>query len=397
MAFPAAVSSAPEKSSAVSRIRGAVKAAAGALSQKWARRYSTGTILYATALVLAIWGVITVASVAHRSGRQLQEATQSVAHIREVLEKLAGVSASLSEVESSARSFAISGKQSHLTPFYTAAKRVPEQLIELKLLLRYNPGALQSVTLLEPVITRHLKVMNDLVELGNRNLFRGFSQRGLTDEGNTLMKQIHDSLAILEKEHRRRLEQEQSWMAATAERVTMLGVAGIALAGALALVCGAGVLRAMHGRARAEEKLDRLLGSMPDALVIVNAEGKIVGSNSHAEKLLGYSMGELQGENMALLVPERFRQAQRQYYAAYFSQRTGRAPVTTMELSGLHKNGREFPIELSTKPLASEKGLVVTSAIRDITERKRVEEQISKLNKELAARALELETANKEL
>jgi light-regulated signal transduction histidine kinase (bacteriophytochrome) len=100
---------------------------------------------------------------------------------------------------------------------------------------------------------------------------------------------------------------------------------------------------------------------------------------------------------MALLVPERFRKNQRQYYAAFFSQRGGRVPETTMELCGLHKDGREFPIEVSTKPLAAEKGLVVTSAIRDITERKHVEQQISKLNKELEHRAMELENANKEL
>jgi PAS domain S-box-containing protein len=186
-------------------------------------------------------------------------------------------------------------------------------------------------------------------------------------------------------------------VAAKAERVTVISLAGSVLAGVLVLACGACALRAMHGRGKAEEKLDRLLGSMPDALVLVNAEGKIVGSNVHTGKLFGYSDRELQGESMALLVPERFRKNQRQYYAAFFSQRGGRVPETTMELCGLHKDGREFPIEVSTKPLAAEKGLVVTSAIRDITERKHVEQQISKLNKELEHRAMELENANKEL
>ena len=153
----------------------------------------------------------------------------------------------------------------------------------------------------------------------------------------------------------------------------------------------------MHSRAKAEQKLDRLLGSMPDALVIVNAEGKIISSNAQTDKLFGYTERELQGESMALLVPERVRQTQRQYYAGFFLQRSGSVPETTVELCGLRKDGREFPIEISTKPLVAEKGLLVTSAIRDITERKQVEKQISELNQELKDRAAELEAANKEL
>ena len=300
-------------------------------------------------------------------------------------------------MESAARSFAISGKQSHLSPFYTSAHAVPPQVDELKILLRGDLTRLRSVIEIEPVIAEHLKVMKDMVELGNRNLFRGSSQRSLTDRGNSLMEQIRAAFGAMEKGERARLDQEQTAVAAQAEGVSMIGMAGNALAGVLVLACGASALFAMHGRGRAEEKLDRLLGSMPDALVIVNAEGKIVGSNAHTEKLFGYSDRELQGESMALLVPERFRQAQRQYYAAYFSQRAGRVPASTMEFCGLHKDGHEFPIEVSTKPLAAEKGLIVTSAIRDITERKQVEQQISKLNKELEHRAIELENANREL
>jgi PAS domain S-box-containing protein len=346
---------------------------------------------------LAILSLVAVVAISYRSGKQLQEATRAVTHTREVLDELGDIAARLSEVESAARSFAISGKQSHLSPFYTAAEAVPPQVDELKLLLRNDPSRLRSVTKIEPVIAKHLKVMKDMVELGDKNLFRGFGQRSLTDEGNNLMGQIRAAFSTMDKEQRARLDQEETTVAAKAERVTVISLAGSVLAGVLVLACGACALRAMHGRRKAEEKLDRLLGSMPDALVLVNAEGKIVGSNVHTGKLFGYSDRELQGESMALLVPERFRKNQRQYYAAFFSQRGGRVPETTMELCGLHKDGREFPIEVSTKPLAAEKGLVVTSAIRDITERKHVEQQISKLNKELEHRAMELENANKEL
>jgi PAS domain S-box-containing protein len=313
------------------------------------------------------------------------------------LEKLGDIAARLSEVESSARSFVISGKQSHLSPFYTAAKSVPPQLSELKDLLQDDPGRQQSIADIEPVIGRHLKAMKDMVELGKRSLFRSSGQRDLTDEGNTLMEQIRTAFNTLEKEQRARLDVEQKVVEAKAASVALISVVGSIVAGIIVLVGGGYVLHARHRRLKVEEKLGRLLGSMPDAVVIVNAEGRIVSSNSQAEKLFGYSDRELQGASMALLVPERFRQTQRQYYAAGFSTRGGWVRETTFELCGLHKDGREFPIEVSTKPLIAENGLAVTSAIRDITARKEVEKQISRLNKELERRALELEAANKEL
>jgi PAS domain S-box-containing protein len=367
------------------------------LPKKRTRQYPAGKSLWAILFLvgLLILGLITAAS--WRSGKQLRDSTQAVSHTREVLEKLSEIYTSLGEMESAARSFAISGKQSNLDPFYTAAKAVGEQDEALKSLLQEDPAALATVTDIEPVIERHVKGMREMVDLGNRNLFRGSAQKKLTDQGNTLMEEIRTAFSVMEKKQRAKLARQQTAVVAQAQRVTTNGVAGSILAGVLVLTFGMGALRALNVRDKAVEKQDRLLGSMPDAMVIVNAEGKIVSCNAHTAKLFGYTERELEGESMALLVPERVRTAQRQYYAGFFLERGGRAPESALELWGLRKDGREFPIEISTKTLAAEKGVLVTSAIRDITERKQVEAQISELNKDLRDRAAELEAANKEL
>lgn len=360
-------------------------------------KWSLNKLMMVAMFTLAGLALSGVAEILHQSGIQLQRSTSHFAHTREVLEKLEQVSAGLSEVESSARSFAISGKQSHLDPFYTAAQAVPQEVAGLETLLHDDAALLNSLTSIEPAINEHLKTMKELVALGDKNLFRSFGQRNLTDHGNTLMEQIQATLEPMKTQQRALLNAQQGAMAAQAEHLSFIILIGGILSAVALIAFGATAFRAVHQREKAQEKLDRLLGSMPDAIVIINAEGKIIGSNAHTEKLFGYSERELQGERMALLAPERLRQIQRQHYAGIFSQKANIRTTLTMELCGLHKDGREFPVEVSTTPLATEKGLAATSAIRDITPRKEVEQKIFALNKELEHRALELEAANSEL
>lgn len=384
------------KNGAKARINGVDRTSGGLVSRKWAAPNSRHWLWIAGFVIgVLVLGAGEISS--RKAAQEFQEAAHTLTNTRDALESMSEICVGLSEVESSARSFAISGKQSHLKPFYTAAQTVPEEMETLKQLLKNDPAQLEALDEIEPTITQHLKVMKELVDLGNRKLFRSFGQKDLTDEGNDLMAQIRSAFSEMEKREHAQLKEEQAVLAEKAELLTPNSFTGSILAGLIILGCGAGAFTAARGQRKAEEKLDRLLGSMPDALVILNPDGKIVSSNAHAEKLFGYSSRELHGESMALLVPERFRQTQRQHYAGHFSKRNGHKPAATLELLGLHKDGREFPVEVSTEQLTTENGLVVTSTIRDITERKRVEQQVSELNRELANRAMELESANKEL
>ncbi|HEY0818560.1 MAG TPA: PAS domain S-box protein, partial [Rhizobacter sp.] len=133
-----------------------------------------------------------------------------------------------------------------------------------------------------------------------------------------------------------------------------------------------------------EARFRDLLESTPDGIVMANPTGHIVIANSQAESLFGYEPGELRGKPVDILLPERYRRAHVGHRSSYFLQPRKRAMGSGLDLSGVRKDGTEFPIEISLSPLRTEENAFVMSAIRDISERKRFERALQEKNVELA-------------
>jgi diguanylate cyclase (GGDEF)-like protein/PAS domain S-box-containing protein len=125
--------------------------------------------------------------------------------------------------------------------------------------------------------------------------------------------------------------------------------------------------------ARSERRFRALLEAAPDAIVIVDWHGHVQLVNGQAERIFGWRRDELIGQNIAELIPERFRGRHREHLRGYLPDAHAREMGTGLELLGRRKDGTEFPVEISLGPLQTDRGLLVSSAIRDISERKRAE------------------------
>ena len=135
-------------------------------------------------------------------------------------------------------------------------------------------------------------------------------------------------------------------------------------------------IRDITDRKRAQQRILSLLDSAPDAMVVVGAHGRIALVNSQTEKLFGYKREELLGQPVEVLVPERFWAAHRKHRGNYMEHSQFRPMGVGLELFGVRKDGTEFPVEISLSPQHTDDGVLVSSTIRDVTNRKRVEDAL---------------------
>lgn len=137
--------------------------------------------------------------------------------------------------------------------------------------------------------------------------------------------------------------------------------------------------RAEHLLSESEHRFRSLVESATDAIVVADGRGIIVSWNRAASRLFGYTTEESIGRPLTILMPARYRQAHTRGMARM--EATGESHVigSVVELHGLHKNGEEFPIELSLATWKTDNGSYYSGIIRDISERKKAAEALERL------------------
>jgi adenylate cyclase len=149
--------------------------------------------------------------------------------------------------------------------------------------------------------------------------------------------------------------------------------------------------------AASEERLQSILQSANDAIVSIDAEGDVMLWNPTAAEMFGYSAAEMIGQPLTAIIPERFREGHREGIARVVAGGERHVIGQTVELAGLHRDGREFPIELSLAAWTADGVISFSGIIRDITERKTAEDQLQIANRALAEKNDQLQALSSKL
>jgi PAS domain S-box-containing protein len=147
-------------------------------------------------------------------------------------------------------------------------------------------------------------------------------------------------------------------------------------------------------RVETEKKFRKLIEAAPDATLVCDRYGGIVHINAQAEELFGYSKIELLGQKIEILMPERFRGGHHLHRAGFYQNSQTRPMGANLELRAVTKSGREFPAEIGLGPIGSGDDWLVSTSIRDMTQRNIYEDELNRAREQAETQASDLEELN---
>jgi PAS domain S-box-containing protein len=355
-------------------------------------RFALLAALGAALATLACVGVLSYRRIIREADDQ-----RWVAHTHLVLENLDAMLADLTDEEASQRAFIITGDESYIPPHESASQRLQRDIDDVRRLTIDNPKQQRSLTQLTPLIATSLAELQEGIALRQEQGLAAAVSIVREGRGKHTMDHLRTLIAEMKGEEQRLLRQRLATAGVSSRRTKTLIVVGNAVALLFLFAAGLVIFQEMgrrhkaEGALRAGEERFRLLvtGVKDYAILMLDPEGRVASWNAGAERIKGYHAEEILGKHFSVFYPAEEVERGKPHFELKVAAREGR-----IEDEGwrVRKDGSQFWANVVITALRDEKGRLrgFGKVTRDMTERRRAEE-------DLETRNSQLEAANEEL
>jgi len=331
----------------------------------------------------AILTLLVVGAISYRAMVVSNDSERWVQHTLEVLANLQDLLSDMESIESNSRGFALTGEEWRLVSYRANMKSLEQHEAAVHSLTVDNPAQQRQMPVLNRLAAQEVQFSEMVIEIRRAKGFEAAAHVIQNGQGQHIMDEFRGVFRAMQEEELRLLALRNAAAKQRLGQTKTFLILGIFLGLLISAAAAWNVQRDSSRRAFAdkalldsEERFRGLLEAAPDAMVVVNQSGEIVLLNVQAEKQFGYRREELLGQKVKNIIPEGFAERLIADGTRTAAEAMAQQIGTGIELSGRRKDGNEFPIEIMLRPLENADGILVTAAIRDITERKQAEETL---------------------
>jgi len=348
------------------------------------KKYTPGAVLTAGTLII-VGTVLTVFFISIRQSAEVRNTSQSVNHTQEVILNIRRLVMTALDNETGARGYVISGKDEFLEPLNHSNTAFDKEIRILDSMLKGKPQLLLLLDSMKFYITRRIHFSDSMVSIRKGKnmeaivkMVEGGIGKGYTDN----IRRIGLKMESIESELLQVRKQKNN---DTISNLNLLLYTLLASVLVLSLYMISRIRRDMAQREASEKRFSGLLQAAPDATVITDDKGIIRMINRQSELLFGYTREEMIGQPVEILLPGELHAAHAHHRNSFMKNASLRPMGAGLELFAVKKAGAQFPVEISLSPIHTDDGLMVIASVRDITERKKLENALRRTNTELEA------------
>lgn len=331
------------------------------------------------ALAIAFFTITFVFVLSVYQSQKIKDTNEMVNHTQLVIQQVQRITITAMDLQAGARGYVMTGNNSYVEQLNNAEDHLPSSMAALRSLITDNPAQLMLFDSLRVYLSWREDVSNKMILLRQQNKIAEANEIVASGVGKHFTDRIRITGKAMEDIENGLLQKRKKLNDESIKNFNTLLYSVLIIVLFMSLLLFYKTKSSFEDQKLNEEKFRALLDAAPDAMVIADEHGIIKMINLQTSKIFGYSAAELLGQPVEILMPDAIRLQHQQSRNAFRSNPHVRTMREGADMVGLRKDGSGFPVEISLSPIRTSEGMLVSASVRDITQRKKAQQQFEVL------------------